>query len=99
MREWLLPIAGGPDELLAVPSGQLLPGACDGADSVQPGLVLVERRREQLHAVRSWLISEPLELDELRDVPAWLVLRGWCGGAECVLGWHVSSLDGCSSVE
>ena len=82
-----------------MPSGQLLPGACDGADSVQPGLVLVERRREQLHTVRSWLISEPLELDELRDVPAWLVLRGWCGGAECVLGWHVSSLDGCSSVE
>ena len=57
-----------------MPSRQLLPGACDGADSVQPGLVLVERRREQLHAVRSWLVSEPFELDKLRDVPAWLVL-------------------------
>ena len=57
-----------------MPTGQLLPGACDGVDSVQPRLLLVERQREQLHAVRSWLVSEPLKLDELRDVPAWVVL-------------------------
>ena len=82
-----------------MPSGQLLPGACDGADGVQLGLLLVERQRGQLHTVRSRLVSEPLKLDKLRDVSGWLILRGGCGGAECVLCWHASSLDGCSGIK
>ena len=96
---WLVPRSAGPDELLAVPSGQLLRGSCDGADGVQPGLLLIKWQREQLRAVRSWLVSESLKLDELRDVSGWLVLRGWCGGAECMLGWHVSSVEWRSGIE
>ena len=74
MRGWLLSIDGGPDELLAVPSGQLLPGSRNGADDVQPGLILTERQCTQLHTVCSRLVSERLGLDELRDVPARVVL-------------------------
>ena len=43
---WLVPRSDGPDELLAVPSGQLLLGSRDGANSMQPGLILVEWRRK-----------------------------------------------------
>ena len=99
VRRWLVSIADGPNELLAVPSGQLLPGACDGADRVQLGLLLVERQRGQLHTVRSRLVSEPLKLDKLRDVSGWLILRGGCGGAECVLGWHVPGVEWRSGIE
>ena len=99
MYRWLIPRSAGPDELLAVPSGQLLPGSRDGANIVQPGLLLIKWQREQLCAVRSWLVSESLKLDELRDVPGWLILRGWCGGAECVLSRHVSSVEWRSDIE
>ena len=46
MYRWLVPRSAGPDELLAVPGGQLLLGSRDGANSMQPGLILVEWRRK-----------------------------------------------------
>ena len=82
-----------------MPSGQLLRSSRDGADRVQPGLLLADWQRERLHAVRSGLISEPVQLDKLRDVSGWLVLQGWCCGAECMLGWHVSSVEWRSGIE
>ena len=99
MYRWLVPRSAGPDELLAVPSRKLLLGSRDGADAVQPWLLLAEWQREQLHAVRSWLVSESLKLDELRDVSGWLVLRGGSSGAERVLSWHVPGVEWRSGIE
>ncbi|MDP7389930.1 MAG: hypothetical protein QF806_07330, partial [Pseudomonadales bacterium] len=40
-----------------------LPGACDSGDAMQSRILLVERRREQLHAVCRWHVPIDARLD------------------------------------